>query len=103
MNSIQGFGSMQGGMFGMGGMQQQTSSLTDDQKSTVASILSNYDADNITTSSAQEIFQKLLDAGITPQKGLKEAIESAGFDAEQIAVTGDARYGQLAAGFRTHR
>ena len=63
---------------------QQASELTDDQKSTVASILSNYDADNITAADAKTIFQKFQDAGITPQKGLKEAIEAAGFDAEAI-------------------
>jgi hypothetical protein len=90
MSSIQGFGSTQGmmGMMGMSGNNSVKSTLTDEQKQTVADILSNYDADNITASNAKEIFQKFADAGITPQAGLKEAIESAGFDAEQLRELG---------------
>ncbi len=89
MNSIQGLGSTQGmmGMQGMMGPSAQTE-LTDDQKSTVQSILADYDAENITAEDAQEIFQKLADAGITPAKGLKEAIEEAGFDAEELRTLG---------------
>ena len=80
--SVSGIGSSQG-MMGMSGMTPP-SPLTDDQKKTVASILSNYDSNNLTTSDAQDIFKKLKDAGITPTKGLKEAIESAGFDADKL-------------------
>jgi hypothetical protein len=90
MSSIQGFGSMQGmmGMMGMMGNNSVKSTLTDEQKQTVADILSNYDANNITADNAKEIFQKFSDAGITPQAGLKEAIEAAGFDAEQLRQLG---------------
>jgi hypothetical protein len=80
--NIQGMGPMQG-MMGMGGMQQ-SAALTDDQKKTVLSILSKYKSDSLTTSDAQSIFKQFMDAGITPTRGLKEAIESAGFDAEDL-------------------
>jgi len=82
--NISGMGSMQS-MMGMGSTQQ-SAALTDDQKKTVASILSKYKdkASSLTTSDAQSIFKAFQDAGITPTKGLKEAIESAGFDAEDL-------------------
>jgi hypothetical protein len=78
-------GSMQDmmGMMGMGGMRQRQS-LTDDQKKQVTSILSQYDANNITASDAKAIFKAFEEAGITPAKGLKETIEAAGFDAEKL-------------------
>ncbi|NPV87141.1 MAG: hypothetical protein HPY45_14175 [Anaerolineae bacterium] len=90
MNSIQGFGPMQGmqGMMGMMGMRPPAASLSDEQKAQVQSILSNYDPDNITQEDAQEIFQQLREAGIPPMRGLKEAIEEAGFDAEKLRQLG---------------
>ncbi len=83
INSIQGVSSMMGGM-----MPQRTAGLTDDQKSTIASILSNYDAENVSTEDAVAIFQEFKDAGITPTRGMKEAIEAAGFDAEDLRSKG---------------
>jgi hypothetical protein len=90
MSSIQGFGSMQGmqGMMGMMGNGQIGSTLTDEQKATVSDILSEYDSENITADNAKEIFQRFKEAGITPQAGLKEAIEAAGFDAEKLRELG---------------
>jgi hypothetical protein len=85
MSSIQGLGSMQGmqGMMGMEGMRRGAA-LTDDQKSTLQSILSDYDPNNLTADDAQAIFEKMRQAGIQPGKGMKEAIETAGFDAEKL-------------------
>jgi hypothetical protein len=86
VSSIQGYGSIQAAS--MGGMRPQGTSLTDDQKQTIADILSEYDPENITEEDAQEIFQKFKDAGITPARGMKEAIEAAGFDAEDLRAKG---------------
>jgi hypothetical protein len=63
-------------------------SLTDEQKQKVADILSEYDPENITEKDAKAIFQAFKDAGITPTKGLKETIEAAGFDAEDLRTKG---------------
>jgi hypothetical protein len=82
--AFQGAQNATGGMSGVSGFSSQASELTDEQKETVASILSKYDKDNLTAADAQSIFKELKDAGITPQKGLKEAIESAGFDSEKL-------------------
>lgn len=87
-SSISGLGSSQNlqQMMSMMGTQQKQS-LTDEQKQEVADILSNYDADNITEEDAQEIFAKFKEAGIEGA-GLKEAIEEAGFDAENLRELG---------------
>lgn len=86
MSSISSINSMQG-MMGMSGTYQ-SAALTDEQKTRVQDILSNYDADNITADDAKEIFKKFKEEGITPTKGLKEAIEEAGFDAESLRQQG---------------
>lgn len=59
-------------------------SLTDEQKQTVSDILSNYNADNLSEDDIHSIMDSLKDAGIQPGAGLKEAISSAGFDADEI-------------------
>jgi hypothetical protein len=82
MNSIQGIDGMSG-IMGMGGMHPP-SELTDEQKQTIQNILSKYDPENIDAETAQEIFDKFREAGITPARGMKEAIEAAGFDAEEL-------------------
>ncbi|MCE1254339.1 MAG: hypothetical protein LWX83_12430 [Anaerolineae bacterium] len=70
----------------MMGMQQRPS-LTSEQTETVNSILSNYDAENISEDDAKEIFEQFKEAGIGGP-GLKEAIEAAGFDAEELRELG---------------
>ena len=83
VSSIQGISSI------MGSSQQvKAASLTEDQKQTIQDILSQYDADNVTTEDAKAIFQAFSDAGITPARGMKEAIEAAGFDAEDLRAKG---------------
>ncbi len=62
----------------------EAKTLTDEQKEKIKEILSNYDADSITADDAKEIFTAFKEAGITPAAGMKEAIESAGFDAENL-------------------
>jgi hypothetical protein len=84
VSSIQGMGSM----MGMGGISRQAQSLTDEQKQKIADILSQYDPENVSDEDAKAIFQAFKDAGITPAKGMKEAIEAAGFDAEDLRTRG---------------
>lgn len=62
------------------GNNTKETSLTDDQKKTVDSILSNYDSSNLTTSDVKEINQAFSDAGITFGKSLGDEVESQGFD-----------------------
>ncbi len=58
--------------------------LTDDQKSQVQSILSNYDPKTLTADDAKAIFKSIQDAGIQAGPGLREALSNAGFDAQQL-------------------
>jgi hypothetical protein len=62
----------------------ESTSLTDEQKTKIEEILSNYDADTITADDAKAIFEAFKEAGITPGKGMKEAIDAAGFDSEEL-------------------
>lgn len=90
VSSIQGMGSM----MGMDQMRS-VSSLTDEQKQKIADILSQYDPENVSEDDAKAIFQAFKDAGITPAKGMKEAIEAAGFDAEDLRTKGMPDKGQM--------
>ncbi len=63
---------------------QQSQNLTEDQKSTISSVLSEYDADSLTEDDAISIISALKEAGIGPGKDLAEAISNEGFDAEAI-------------------
>ena len=83
INSIQGVSSMMGA-----GMMSKSQGLTDDQKNTITEILSQYDPDNVTEEDAQAIFQAFKDAGITPTRGMKEVIEAAGFDDDDLRYKG---------------
>jgi hypothetical protein len=83
-SSIQDIGNLQG----MARPEFQQRVLTDDQKSKIADILSQYDPENITEEQAKEIFAKFREAGIQPARGMKEAIEGAGFDAENLRSLG---------------
>jgi hypothetical protein len=83
VSSIQGLGSVMGG-----GMMSKMKELTSDQTQTISDILSQYDPDNVSDDDAKAIFQAFKDAGITPAKGMKEAIEAAGFDAEDLRSKG---------------
>ena len=83
VSSIQGMGSVMGA-----GMMPKMKELTSDQAQTISDILSQYDAENVSDDDAKAIFQAFKDAGITPAKGMKEAIEAAGFDAEDLRTRG---------------
>lgn len=87
MDSISGLGSFQAMQTNMMGMRRDVA-LTDDQKSTVNDILSNYDAENLTADDTQAIFDAFREAGIQPGDSLKETVEAAGFDLEQFKPEG---------------
>ena len=83
VNQIQGMGPMRGA-----GMQFKTEPLTEEQQGRMQEILSQYDPENVSTQDAKAIFQAFRDAGIKPARGMKEAIEAAGFDAEDLRTKG---------------
>ena len=83
VSQIQGMGSMMGG-----GMQFKMGALSEDQKSQVQTILAQYDPDNVSSEDAKSIFQAFREAGIKPGAGMKETIEAAGFDAEDLRAKG---------------
>jgi hypothetical protein len=78
VSSIQGMGMMRQ----MGGMQRPQP-LTDEQKSTVKDLLSQYDSENLSATDAKSLFKSFEEAGIKGP-GLREAISEAGFDADQV-------------------
>lgn len=60
-------------------MPQQSQPLTDEQKETVNSILSNYDSSNMTTENVESLKAEFNQAGIKPSEDLKGMMEEAGF------------------------
>jgi hypothetical protein len=80
---IQGVGSMMGL-----DRQINTTPLTDDQKSQMQEILSQYDSSHVTTEDARSIMQAFRDAGIKPARGMKETIQAAGFDTKELLEKG---------------
>ena len=68
-----------------GAPPSQSTALTDDQKQQVQTILSKFDASNLTSASAQSIFKQLQQAEIQPGKDLKDTIKAAGFDMDHLA------------------
>lgn len=68
--------------------QQPTRPLTEEQGTKLTEILSKYDATNVTSGEAQKIVTEIKEAGITPGKGLTEAMSAEGFDAKQIGDAG---------------
>jgi len=65
---------------GMGFMQQQNTKLTDDQRSQLQDILSNYDPANMSDEDKMSIMEELKSSGIRPSKEVKGMIEDAGFE-----------------------
>ena len=63
-----------------------SSDLSSTQLETIASVLENYDADNLSESDAQAIVAAFRDAGIEPGSDLETAMEEAGFDAKEVGT-----------------
>jgi Ca2+-binding EF-hand superfamily protein len=68
----------------MGGPDGRDEELTDDEATTVASILAQYDASNLTEADAKAINQAFRDAGISFGKSLGDAVEEAGFSVQTL-------------------
>ncbi|MFH0735882.1 MAG: hypothetical protein V1773_14670 [bacterium] len=54
--------------------------LTDDQKTTLQSILDKYDPENMTEDSLMSMMDEIKEAGITPSKEFGEIMDTAGFE-----------------------
>ena len=65
--------------------------LTADQKSSIKSVLSQFDSKKITASDAKKITSEFTKLGIKPGRELEEAMAAAGFDAKQV---GNLAFGQ---------
>lgn len=63
---------------------RQSSQLSDTQKETISSVLSQYDSDSLSASDASDIVSSFKDAGITPTKELAQELDALGFDAQEI-------------------
>jgi len=74
--------------FAQGRMPMVQSALTESQKTQVQSILSEYDASSLTNDDLDAINQAFRDADIRPSAGLRQTIESAGFDPDQLRSRG---------------
>lgn len=75
-----------------GASHSRTSSgLTADQKSSIKSVLSQFDATKLSASDAKKITTEFKKLGVQPGKELEEAMASSGFDAKQV---GDLAFGQ---------
>ena len=61
-------------------MPPQSQPLTDEQKETVNSILSNYDSSTMTKADFESMKSEFEEAGIKPSEGLKGILEEAGFE-----------------------
>ena len=53
--------------------------LTDDQKTKLQEIISQYDPNNMTADDMKSMMDEIKSAGITPSKGLKDTLDAAGF------------------------
>lgn len=64
--------------------QGDLQSLKDEQKATVKSILSKYNASTLTASDARAIHTAFRNAGLRGGTGLNDAVKSAGFDSDKL-------------------
>lgn len=64
---------------------KDSNSLSFTQQQVLEDVLSNYDSDNLSTFDAQEIVSAFKDAQIKPSKSLADAMQSLGFDAQDVA------------------
>lgn len=71
-----------GGPGGQG--PENEAELTQAQVAKIAEILAQFDPNNLTAETARAIHEAFREAGIRPGRGMKEAIEAAGFDAEML-------------------
>lgn len=80
-----------------GGFQNK---LSDEQKSTIAGILSQYDPEDVDEEDVKSIRDQLREAGVRPSPELKTLLEESGFDAEAFRPAGPPSGGPGQAGGR---
>ncbi|WP_028862546.1 hypothetical protein [Psychromonas aquimarina] len=78
-----------------GGLQQPSiqinkPTMSAEQRETAVELLSNFDADALSTDDAVTIAAGLAEAGISPGKELAELMKNNGFDAQSIGETAGA-------------
>ncbi|HEX2979354.1 MAG TPA: hypothetical protein VHO48_03715 [Anaerolineaceae bacterium] len=92
VSNIQGMGGMgaMNGMGGMGGMRPMggpggpaPKELTEEEQTELEKILEEYDSEDLTTEDAEEMFKAFEEAGLRGP-GLREGIQKAGFDADEV-------------------
>ena len=66
------------------GRAGDSGSLTDEQKASVKSILSRYNASTVTADDAKAIHRAFRDAGLKGGPGLNEVVTSAGFNSDKL-------------------
>ena len=59
---------------------QSSQTLTDDQKTTVNDIISNYDSSNMTKADFDSLMVEFQDAGIPPSEEIGSLLDAAGFE-----------------------
>lgn len=60
--------------------------ISSSQEETIASVLEQYDSDNLSQSDAQDIVAAFKEAGIEASDELASAMEEAGFDAQEVGT-----------------
>lgn len=65
---------------------QVQSNSSDSQEETIASILSNYDPQNLSVEDAKEIASSFKENDIEPSKELAQTMETYGFDAQEVGT-----------------
>jgi len=68
----------------------QSASITEDQQAQLEDLLSEFDADNLTTEDATSIISSVQEMGIEPSQSLVDLMADSGFDAQAIGDMGGA-------------
>ncbi len=71
-------------LLNIGNKSSEYDSISDEDEEFIASLLSGYDASNISSEDAIEISSALKEAGIAPSRELASVMEESGFNAREI-------------------
>ena len=70
---------------------RSSSALSTDQKSSIQSVLNQFDSKNLSAADAKKITSEFKKLGVQPSRELEDAMAASGFDAKQV---GDLAFGQ---------
>lgn len=76
---------VQGGMPPMGMISQGTGTLTDTQQQNLVEVLGNYDTNKLSDDDAKALVNEIKELGLQQNRGLAEALGSAGIDVGELA------------------